>query len=228
MIPGSRVSLFGQESDPYWNYVVALLHFDGSNGGTTFTDEKGHTFTAYGSAVTSTTQIKFGTASGYLEDYTTQSNYIDTPANADFAFGTGDWTVEQWVYWISSPNYGCLIETRISDVTNNGIYLFTDSTGTVGSYGGAPTTTGTLTANAWNFVVHERESGVEKIWINGTFQTSVADTRNHTANNLLINKQVGGTLSCKSYRDDIRITKGAARYPGTANFAIPSHAFPNR
>lgn len=213
--------------DPYWDKVVALLRFDGANGGTTFIDEKGHSFSANGSAITSTAQVKFGTASGYFDDYTTQSNYIQATASIDFAFGTGDWTIEQWVYWISSPAYGCLIETRTSDVTNNGLFLFTDPTGTVGSYGGAPTTSGTLTANAWNFVVHERENGVEKIWINGIFQTSAADTRNHTANNFLVNKHITSTLSCKSYRDEIRVTKGVARYTGTSNIIVPSGQFPD-
>ena len=29
-------------NDPYWSNVVLLMHMDGSNGGTTFTDQKGH------------------------------------------------------------------------------------------------------------------------------------------------------------------------------------------
>lgn len=29
-------------ADPYWGYVSSLLHFDGANNSTTFTDEKGN------------------------------------------------------------------------------------------------------------------------------------------------------------------------------------------
>lgn len=228
MIPGSRHSMFTKHGDNYWNNVSCLLHMEGTNGGTVFTDEKGKTFTAHGTAVTSTTQAKYGSTSGYFDIYNPSGpvySYIDTPAHADFAFGTGDWTIEQWVYWISSDNYGVLIDTRTSDVANNGVMLFTDAGGQVGSYGGAPTTTAVLTPNTWSFIVHERESGVEKIWINGTFQTSGADTRNHTANNFLVNKHITSSLSSKTYRDEIRVTKGVARYKGTANFTPPTAAF---
>lgn len=49
--------------DLYWNNVSSLLHFNGANGGTTFTDEKGLAWIAEGDATTSTAVSKFGGAS---------------------------------------------------------------------------------------------------------------------------------------------------------------------
>ena len=46
--------------------IDLLLHFEGSNGSTTFTDECGHTVTPGGSAQISTGTSVFGTGSGYF------------------------------------------------------------------------------------------------------------------------------------------------------------------
>ena len=51
------------EPDPLWSKVVFLCHMDGSNGGTTFTDEKGHMITPVAGVTTNTSTKKFGTAS---------------------------------------------------------------------------------------------------------------------------------------------------------------------
>jgi len=52
-------------TDPNFSDVALLLHMDGSDGGSTFTDNSSfnHTVTANGSSNTSTDQVKFGTAS---------------------------------------------------------------------------------------------------------------------------------------------------------------------
>jgi hypothetical protein len=57
-----------------------LLHFDGLDGSTIFTDELGHVFTAYSTAQLDTSQLVFGTASGLF----VLGDYIDTPDSADF------------------------------------------------------------------------------------------------------------------------------------------------
>ena len=80
--------------DPHWSNVVALLHLDGANGSATFTDQKGHTFTAGGSATLSTAQQKFGSASLVLNGST---QYITSATSADWEMGSGDFTIEMWV-----------------------------------------------------------------------------------------------------------------------------------
>ena len=52
------------DTDPY---TVLLMHMDGSDNGTTFTDECGKTVTAHGDVCTKTAEKKFGTASAYFD-----------------------------------------------------------------------------------------------------------------------------------------------------------------
>src|SRR3990167_7743345 len=62
------------------SYTKLLLHMDGTNGSTTFTDEIGKTVTANGNAQISTAQSKFGGASGLFNG---AGDWIDVPSNAD-------------------------------------------------------------------------------------------------------------------------------------------------
>lgn len=73
--------------------TVFMLHFDGSNGSTTFTDDLGKTWTANGNAQLTTTSPKFGTAAGTFDG---TGDYISTPDDASFDL-SGDFTLEFWV-----------------------------------------------------------------------------------------------------------------------------------
>lgn len=52
--------------DPYWGTVVSLLHFEGADASTTFTDETGKVWTAAGNAQIDTAQYKYGAPTAYL------------------------------------------------------------------------------------------------------------------------------------------------------------------
>ncbi len=84
------------QSDPYFSNVVLLMHFDGANTATTFTDVKGHVMTSNGSAQTSTAQSAFGGSSGYFDG---TSAYLTAPPSDDWNFYAGDFTVELFVYF---------------------------------------------------------------------------------------------------------------------------------
>src|SRR5690606_34123168 len=97
VIPGivassRRIATGPSSTDPYWSSVSSLLHFNGSNGSTTFTDEKGVGWTASGDAEISTAQSKFGGSSLSLDG---TGDWLDA-SNAGFTFGTGDFTIEAW------------------------------------------------------------------------------------------------------------------------------------
>ena len=83
------------ESDPSFNNVSYLLHMDGTNGSTTFTDSSNNAVavTAHG-ATLSTSQVKFGTAAGSFNG----SSYISIPDSANVEIGASDFTFESWVY----------------------------------------------------------------------------------------------------------------------------------
>ena len=73
------------------SYTKVLLHMNGTDASTTFTDESGKTWTANGNAQIDTASYKFATGSGLFDG---GGDYIDTPDNADFNFGSGDFTID--------------------------------------------------------------------------------------------------------------------------------------
>jgi hypothetical protein len=71
--------------------IKTLLHFNGANASTTFTDEKGRVWTAHGNAQITTADKVYGTGSGLFDGLL---DYIDTPDSDDFALGSGDFTFD--------------------------------------------------------------------------------------------------------------------------------------
>ena len=84
----------GPPVDAYFSDVVLLLHMGGTDGSTTFTDEKGHTVTANGDAQIDTAQSKFGGASALFDG---SGDYLSVADSADFEFGSSDFTIDGWV-----------------------------------------------------------------------------------------------------------------------------------
>jgi len=82
-------------ADAYWSNVVLLMHLDGSDGSTTFTDAKnGRTVTGNGSPALGTAQSKFGGASLNLASGTKRLEMAD---DADWTPGaSGPYCVEAW------------------------------------------------------------------------------------------------------------------------------------
>jgi hypothetical protein len=78
-------------------YTTVLLHMDGADASTDFTDSNAggsaHTFTANGNAQIKTDSSKFGGASGFFDG---TGDYLEAPDHADWNFGSGDWTVDLW------------------------------------------------------------------------------------------------------------------------------------
>jgi hypothetical protein len=177
-----------------------------------------------GDAKISTAQSKFG-GSSMLFDGTGDKLFM--PSSPNYAFGTGDFTVEAWVYLNAIP--GALTYPPIFEVGTNfyvnfrgsGTVALTDNT-TVYAQSGS-----SLATNAWYHVAIVRASGSSKVYINGTGGTAVACTVNFSQDTASIGaggNGAGSPFYLNGYIDDLRITKGYARY--TANFTPPTAALP--
>jgi hypothetical protein len=223
---------FAAAGDPYFSNVSLLLHGDGTNGSTTITDSSGSpkTVSVFGNAQISTAQSKFGGASILLDG---TGDRLTTPSNSAFAFGTADFTVEAWIMESARAQYATLIEignhltTGVIFLTNGG----NNQNGNIGGYaesmGGFVSyqTAGSL--NVWNHVAYVRASGTLTAYANGVAGTSQSLNFNHTdTSTVTIGSRAGGSSSYdfNGYIDDLRITKGVARY--TANFTPPTAPFP--
>lgn len=73
----------------------ALMHFNGADNGTVFTDESGKIWTQIGSSIVTKTDVKkFGSASAYGR--ANPSNGLTSAASDDFNPGSGDFTLDTW------------------------------------------------------------------------------------------------------------------------------------
>lgn len=87
----------------------ALLHFNGDDASTTFTDEQGNTWTAVNQAQLDTAQQKFGTA-GLLLDGTGDAIY--TAKSADLNLTNQNFCLEAWVYLAEAHGgYNCIAQS---------------------------------------------------------------------------------------------------------------------
>lgn len=207
-------------------YNVGLLwHCEGANGGATFTDSSPRAKVATASgAVTSNSQKRFGTTSARFNT----GDYITVPASTDFGFGVDDFTVEMWVRpAMSGDSTQMFIDFRASDA---GIPLAIGMTvaGAVRYYdGGTVRTGGSMVANTWAHVAWCRKANVNTIYLDGVAVSTYTATQDFGASKGLC---IGANVIKSAERfngflDDIRITKGFARYDGT--FTPPAAAFPD-
>ena len=81
--------------DEYFYSNSLLLHMDGANNSTTFTDNSINNFTptVFGNAKISTAQSVFGGSSLLLDG---SVDYLSYASNANFDYGTDDFTIEGW------------------------------------------------------------------------------------------------------------------------------------
>jgi hypothetical protein len=205
---------------------VSLLHFDGADGATTVTDEFGHVWTLSGNAQLDTAQSKFGGSSLVLDgsgDYAMEGD-----GSSDFAYGTGDFTIEMWVRWAStsSPSFQILYEG--SPAATTGIYpvLYKSSDSTIRySVNGTDQIIGTTTVlvNQWYHIAVARAGGSTRLFLDGTQEGSTyADSNNYIngANRPVIgiDKDLG-TSGLNGWLDELRIQR-TARW--TSNFTPPT------
>ena len=226
--------------DQYYPSCSLLMHFNGSNGNTTFIDNSPVTksFTVNGNSQISTAQSKFGGASAYFDG---NGDYLSTNSSNDFAFGTGDFTVECWIYSsdVSNPAQRGFLQTSdtaggLKTSYTTGITILQGSTVSSGLNGGlvanvagtsVGSSTAVITTNTWYHIALVRNSGTSTLYLNGTSVGSGTTTGNCSGTYLSIGGYYNTSYLYQGYLDELRITKGVARY--TSNFTPQTSEFPN-
>ena len=185
-----------------------------------------------GIAQVSTTQAKWGTTSMYFANGGTDYLLGSIVNDPNFTF-PGDFTVELWLYPTSTPgSYNCIIGNHSETVTTYGWNLMLTSGGLVhvNLQGASVNSAGTVPLNTWTHLAIARSGPTTSIFINGVKDTALVTTSVNIYNPvypLRIGRQVDTTPRYfYGYMDDIRITKGYARY--TANFTPPIASFPTQ
>lgn len=211
--------------DPYYNNVSLLLHCDGVNNSTVFTDNSlvPKTVSRVGAVITTEKSV-YGGACCKMAG--AGNSYLRLDGSSDFAFGTSDFTIEFWYNPIAVDTSGSqyLYDSRPLG-TNSGDYPIISMINGKMQYrvGGSGQITGTtnLVAGTWYHIAVSRVGNTTRLFINGT--------REGTNTTTLYNLQVGSlapfiganamglsSSGANGYGDELRVTKGIGRY--TANF----------
>jgi len=221
-----------KSNDPNYSSVSLLLNGNGTNGSTTFTDSSsyGHTVTANGNAQISTTQSKFGGASMYFDG---SGDYLTLTNDASFVFGTGDFTVEMWVYHTSQDSLKIYYDGRPPSTNGAYVALYKTSQNKLALYVNTANRivgTTSILQNAWYHIAVCRQGSSTKLFLNGIQEGSTfTDTTNYlngTSRPIIGADGFNPSASSQmqGYIDDLRITKGVARY--TSNFTPPTAQLP--
>ena len=213
--------------DANYGDVVLLLH-----GDSTFVDtsQTPKTVTSV-NAVISSAQSQFGGNSMYFDG---TSDYLSVPTSTDFSFGSGDFTVEFWIYFNSVAAGQRVIGV---DINTNGMSwcMYTNASGTLNYFLSTTGTSwnlasavlmGSVATGSWYHVALCRSGGVFRPYINGVMGTTTASASALYASTYpLLIGAVASSSYVNGYIDDLRITKGVARY--TATFTPHTAAHPD-
>ena len=215
-----------------------LLNFN--NGG--IIDQHGtNVLETVGNAQLSTAVKKYNVAS---LSFNGSSQYLSIPNNPNWALGTGDFTIEFWVYFNAFPSATWMVQLSQYVDTNNRVSIFfgnnaTNENGLVFKvvtsstvYKAVENDSASITMASlgystltWYHVAITRSGSTIKGFINGTQKctTTTSATFPTLAAPLLIGSfDTTPQFTHNGYIDDLRITKGFARYTG--NFTAPTSA----
>jgi hypothetical protein len=180
-----------------------------------------------GSAVTTVAQSPFAGGGNSYQFSRSTNSYITTPGSDDWAVGTGDFTVEWFSYQTDTSQFqriftvgnypsikiGVSIESSTFYYWANNSYRYSSASST--------------TVNTWYHFAVVRQSGITKVYRNGTLRGSqFNDTNNITDNTTTF--VVGNTntfatnAALVGYLTNFRFIKGLAVYTG--NFTTPTSA----
>ena len=222
--------------DVYYPQTSLLMHFNGTNGSTTMTDNSKNvlTVTATNGAAISTAQSKFGGASLSLDG---TNDYVSIPDNESLEPGTNNLTWEMWIKTTSSVQYATLY-CRSPALFGSGMWslMINQASSTagdialyLGNYSNSTplllTTGVSIRDDVWHHIAIVRNGSAWACYVDGTSRAT------GTFSGDIINIGSGPRIGAdqyygryfQGYIDELRITNGIARYTG--NFTPPTEQF---
>jgi hypothetical protein len=180
-----------------------------------------------GSAVTTVAESPFSGGGNSYSFSSSVNSYISTPGSADWAVGTGDFTVEWFSYQTTLSQFQRVFtvdDYPVIDIgvsIESGTFYYWAGGGSTPKYSSASATT----TNTWYHWAVVRQNGVTKVYRNGTLRGSqITDTNNVTDNTTAF--IVGNTntfatnAALVGYLTNFRFVKGLAVYTG--DFTVPT------
>ncbi len=226
---------------PLFSDVLALYHFDGADGSTTFTDATGKNtvFAVGGNAHIENTLSKFGGTS--LQSDGT-GDYVELNDRSEWNFSANDFTVELYVYSTYTPTAGenkfFLCRDNVSVTRGWLITISGDDSGKIGVALFSNNTTAysifSLTAfplNQWVHVAWSRVGNTMRLWLDGVLQ-GTCDVTGVTCQNANVRPLIAcgraygspfSVWSLTGYIDELRVIPGY----GITSVSVPTAAYPD-
>jgi hypothetical protein len=229
--------------DPQYGSVSLLLHGNADGSGNILdSSPTPKTISKFGNAASATppSYPNSNSAFGNAIAFDGSGDYVTAANNSSLDFGSGDFTVECWVYLaglqaLNGENQRtCTLVAYGTNGTSVAGYQLTVNTTTnqLQFYNtGVSTASFTWSLNTWYHVAYTRSSSTNRLFVDGQSLTLTTNTfvpAQSASDTLRIGaerKYSGYNNDLNGYIDDLRITKGIARY--TSNFTPPAAPFPD-
>jgi len=237
MLGASRAALIGsnQIKDEFYSSTSLILNFEGSNGATSTVDGSpiGHTITFNGDAQISTAQAAVGNSSvifdgtgDYLSIADDTSLQLSGDFTIEFAFRMVSATDIQPIMYIQDQGSGGYIAQAFLWRSSGAVEFYSSSTGSSHDIANAVSIASSLSTGTWYVIALTRSGSTYSYYLdgtrNGTFSNSSTPISGYGTG---IAARSDGTLPSNVYIDQVRITKGVARYTG-ASYVVPTDLYP--
>ncbi|MGA1049443.1 MAG: LamG domain-containing protein, partial [Minisyncoccia bacterium] len=205
-----------------------LLKMEGEDNSTSFLDDSINKVpvTAYGNAKITTSESKFGSSSASFDG---TNSYLIADISSGFDFGVADFTIEFFAKFNSLSGTQFLIDFRRSGFNTTESYIQAVNTGLYYGYSSSNriSYSSGLQTGVWYHIAGTKTSGSIRMFINGMqVGSTYTDSFTHDRTTYITIGRNSRDASSyfNGYIDQLRITKGFARYIG--NFTPPSLELP--
>ena len=198
--------------------TMLLLHMDGSDDGTTFTDSGTfagrHTITANGDVANTRAVRKIGDSSIAFDG---TGDYLSSLGSSSLAPGSGDFTYECWFYQTGSGHTYPTLWTNSSSTSDAGGIRVSTGDGNrelqiAGGSGAIVTSDTIFAADTWHHMAVVRDSGTLSLYLNGASVGSASNSTDFSTDDFY-----GGSIATSyyfaGYQDELRLSD-TARYDG--------------
>lgn len=172
--------------------------------------------TLFGNTVATTSQTKYATTSVYFDG---TGDGVSIATDSKFVYGTGDFTIECWVYLNATGDFG-IFGHGDGNVAN--LYLYIATTTPTVFFNNTSVATGpALSTGAWTHLAVTRTNNTLRVFTNGIAGTAIADATNLTAGGpITIGMASNNAQVLNGYIENLQVIKGVAKY--LANFTPPA------
>jgi hypothetical protein len=217
---------------PETNVANTSLLLNFTNAGI-IDNTQNNTIETVGNAQISTTVKKYGTGSIAFDG---TGDYLVMPASDQTRFGIGNFTIEGWVYLVGTTNPRRILTKGNTSTSDLSFAVNIDTSWRLqfiwSTNGGSAITLSTPNGisgdwvDTWRHFAITRDGTNIRIFLNGVLRVTGSQTGNFysATTPLLVGVDATGASTFNGYMDDLRITKGIARY--TADFTPPTEPYP--